>query len=146
MRDPLLIDDPLLVFGQLHAKPGHGVPPCATSKSGRPPCSLHESNRILDPWERLSQPRAEYNPDLTPRIRRKSLRDVSDFADARGIFRLYTSDICKPAPLAVVPSPRSERSPSSTIPHRDVRRTRAERPLASAGPGRVPGRGRRSLL
>ena len=35
MGGPLLIDDPLLLFGQLHAKPSHGAPLCIRSQSRR---------------------------------------------------------------------------------------------------------------
>ena len=34
MGGPLLIDDPLLLFGQLHAKPSHGAPHCMQPRSG----------------------------------------------------------------------------------------------------------------
>src|SRR5271165_6564203 len=34
MTASFLVDDALLFLGQLHAKPGHGVPPCVMSQSG----------------------------------------------------------------------------------------------------------------
>jgi hypothetical protein len=60
----------------------------------------------------LGRPPAFANPG-PDQSRSKSLRDVWDFVDAMGIFRLYTSDVCKPSRSLVIGRSRFGRSPPS---------------------------------